>query len=65
MTMVADAPWIRDAEMNGDEETIEVECPVCGQRCETLFTNRQTNEVFGCECCIRIEDAYEWAEGRE
>lgn len=59
--MIPDAPWIRDAEINGVGEPEEVHCPICGEECETIYAD-QNGEVFGCENCIMQQDAWEWAE---
>lgn len=66
--MIADAPWIRDAEMYGDGPCLEPECPVCGSRCETIY--EIGGSVVGCEHCVDEYDAYEWLaqkieDGRE
>ena len=34
-------------------------CPVCGRECDTLYLDKE-NEVFGCEQCITLCDAYEY-----
>lgn len=62
MPLLPDAPWIRDAEMNGMPDTVEVKCPVCGEECETIYMIDR--EPFCCDRCFteRLEemDAYEW-----
>ena len=35
-------------------------CPVCGEECETLY--RDSNDIVGCEHCIKTVDAYEYME---
>ena len=59
--MIPDPPYIRDAETNGMPETEAVNCPVCGEECETIFADMYGN-VFGCDRCILTQDAWEWAE---
>ena len=61
MEHVPDAPWIRDAELNGYPADDPVHCPICGEECDTLFFDRN-DDVFGCERCISRRDAYDWAE---
>ncbi len=34
-------------------------CPVCGLECDTLYLNSD-REVFGCDRCISLVDAYEF-----
>jgi hypothetical protein len=61
MAQTPDAPWIRDAEINGFGEPDPVECPVCGSECDTIYMDRD-GDVFGCENCIIKTDAWFWAE---
>lgn len=61
MEQIPDAPWIRDAEMNGPPEPEPVYCPVCGEECETIFADMYGN-VFACNECLVEQDAGEWAE---
>ena len=61
MQDLQDAPWIRDAELNGMPSADPVFCPVCGEECETLYLAGGTDPV-GCENCIEERDAYEWTE---
>ena len=58
---IPDAPWIRDAELNGVPEDDPVHCPICGEECDTIIYDRY-GEIVGCNQCIRERDAYEWAE---
>ena len=52
--MILDAPWIRDAELNGyPEKEFEI-CPVCGKECDTYYI--AASEIIGCEHCYREED---------
>lgn len=34
-------------------------CPVCGEECETVYTD-STNEVVGCDVCLEARDAYDF-----
>ena len=34
-------------------------CPVCGKECDTVYLDKDL-EVFGCERCITMHDAYEY-----
>lgn len=61
MTQIPDAPWIREAEMNGAPSPEPVECPICGAECETIYRDRY-GTVFGCDICIEEQDAGEWSE---
>lgn len=63
MEQIPDAPWIRDTELNGYPEMEPVCCPVCGEECDTLFTDKY-GDVVGCEECMGRLDAYKWAEER-
>ena len=58
---IPDAPWIRDAEMNGYPEAPPVECPCCGEECETIYAD-QNGTVFACDRCLMQQDAWSWAE---
>ena len=60
MTNLPDAPWIRDAELNGVPEDPPVICPVCGAECEEIYETREYGEVLGCDQCILIRNAYDW-----
>lgn len=61
MEQIPDAPWIRDAEMNGMPSPDPVHCPLCDEECETIYRDRY-GTVFGCENCIEEQESYEWAE---
>jgi len=61
MEQIPDAPWIRDAELNGYGDYEPIECPICGEECETIYRDRY-GEVVGCDECITTQEAYEWAE---
>lgn len=59
--MIQDAPWIREAEMNGmppyDDDPDPI-CPVCGKECETIYTH--DGEPVGCDECLTLWEAEEW-----
>ena len=59
-----DAPWIRDAEINGMPENETIYCPVCGAEDPEDFIIAD-GEVIGCECCTKKVDAYEWIIDRK
>lgn len=61
MEQIPDAPWIRDAELNGVPDDDPVKCPICGEECDTIFEDRYGN-LFGCDQCIRKRDAWEYQE---
>lgn len=61
--MIADAPWIREAEMYGVDDGPEIRCPICGEECEEIILDNGGN-VCGCEHCTRSKDAYEWYQDR-
>lgn len=60
---IPDAPWIRDAELNGypPYEPEDVRCPICGKECDTIYTDKY-GEAFGCEYCVTEKDSWEWAD---
>lgn len=62
MEQIPDAPYIRDAERNGMppyDDDPEPVCPVCGKKCETIYTD-DNDDVVGCDWCIHGEDAADW-----
>ena len=59
-----DAPWIRDAELNGYPSDDPVKCPICGEETDTIFEDRN-GEVFGCDRCVRQRDAWDWFEEQD
>ena len=61
MEQIPDAPWIRDAELNGYPSDPPVECPCCGEECNTIYADQYGN-VFACDRCLMTQDAWEWAE---
>jgi hypothetical protein len=59
MMCLPDAPWIRDAELNGIPEAEDFFCPVCGAENPEKFYVVD-GEVIGCESCVNTQDAYDW-----
>ena len=64
MDRLPDAPWIRDAEVNGFGDPDPPKCPVCGEECETIINDMYGN-VFGCDRCIVRQDAWDWLEAQK
>lgn len=61
MSSLPDAPYIREAEQNGYPPFETIECPCCGEECDTIYADQYGN-VFGCERCVMQQDAWEWKE---
>ena len=58
-----DAPWIRDAEINGVGYEETVYCPVCGQEDpEELYVDKKNLEIVGCSDCLKCVDAWDWLQ---
>lgn len=34
-------------------------CPICGEECETIYTDA-AGDICGCENCVTSRDAWEW-----
>ncbi len=65
MMNLPDAPWIRDAEINGMPDAETIYCPVCGaEDPEEFYTDETKTDVIGCECCMRRVNAYDWLMDR-
>lgn len=61
MNDLPDAPYIRDAELNGYPGNDPVKCPICGSdRNDYIFLNKD-GEVLGCECCLSRVNIWDWA----
>lgn len=59
MINIDDAPWIRDAELNGMPAIEDFKCPICGAITpDELYIDGSS--VIGCCECIKRVDAYEW-----
>lgn len=61
MVQIPDAPWIRDAEINGMPEGDDVYCPVCNEENPEYFYV-QDGDVIGCSECVEQVDPWEWAD---
>lgn len=59
---IPDAPWIREAEINGmpGGEDPEPTCPICGRVCDDLYL--VDGDVVGCGWCVTTVDAAEWLD---
>ena len=65
-----DAPDIARAERTGlkpsevpfDDDCVE--CPICGELCESIYTDFD-GDVCGCNQCLRRMDAYEYQRQKE
>lgn len=66
MTQIPDAPWVRDAEINGmpyDDEPVV--CPFCGAEWpEYIFRIGNGGEAIGCSECVEQIAAEDWADER-
>ena len=63
MEQIPDAPWIREAERDGMppyDEPPDPICPVCGEECETIYTN--DGNPVGCNECLTLWEASEWCD---
>ena len=65
MTMIPDAPYIRDAEMNGYPSDDPVICPCCGAEAESFFFYNGGTDILGCDKCIECRDAWEVEQEKE
>lgn len=61
MIDIPDAPWIRDAELYGEEEAPDVYCPMCGEENPEHFYV-QDGEIIGCDNCVEKVEPYDWYE---
>ena len=62
MQQIPDAPWIRDAMVNGMPDYGDVpECPICHRRCKTIYMDGNDDPI-GCDECITSVDVYDWIE---
>lgn len=63
MYNIPDDPVIRCVERTGhppwEKDDSAYECPICGKECETLYVDRGTYEVLGCDNCIRAYDVWD------
>ena len=64
MIGIPDDPLIRCAERTGYapwKNPYGPICPVCGGECETIYKDIN-GDIFGCDCCVKQQDAYETEE---
>lgn len=61
MIDLSDAPWIRDAEINGMPKSKHPRCPICGSE-ESDYFYVSSGEVVGCECCIDKVEVWDLEE---
>ena len=59
--LIPDDPIIRCMERTGmppwyQEDPHDI-CPICGEQCETIYTD-SSNEVVGCDNCLKANDVY-------
>lgn len=59
MMQIPDAPWIRDAEINGMDCGPDVQCPICGRVCDDLYVDAN-DDVVGCGYCVKVLDSADW-----
>jgi len=65
MSQIPDADYIREAEMYGMPSAEYPECPVCGKVCHTIFADRDSGDVYGCDRCVKVLDAADWLENQK
>jgi len=41
-----------------EPEPIEPTCPCCGKECETFYYDMD-GEIFGCDLCVKVKDAFD------
>lgn len=61
MLQIPDAPWIRQAELNGVDEGPVIRCPCCWEEAES-FVIDEDHTVLGCDRCTRRIDPWDWFE---
>lgn len=59
MEQIPDAPWIRDAEMNGYPSEPLPKCPICGEETDTYYVD-MAGDVVGCDNCVKAKDAWDY-----
>jgi len=59
MITIPDAPYIRDAEMNGIPSADPPICPICKSEAERFYFLNGDSDILGCENCIDWKDAYD------
>lgn len=64
MQSFPDHPIIRNCEATGwpdGKEPRQPVCPICGQECETIYTDT-LGIIEGCDGCLTAKDAWEEPE---
>lgn len=64
MKNIPDHPDIQAAERYGypyGKEPTPVCCPVCGKECDIIYTDRASGEAVGCDMCITMMCADDYA----
>lgn len=66
MEQLPDAPWIRDAELNGvGPDDPPPKCPVCYEECEQIYFYKGCRDALGCDRCIDWMDAWDWKQDQD
>ena len=39
-------------------------CPICGESCNELYTDKN-GDIIGCDNCVSTIDAWEWLQDQE
>lgn len=65
MNDLPDAPWVRDAELNGMPFTPQPGCPVCGWDEPEEFYINEYHEIIGCDHCVKAVEAYDYRTEEE
>lgn len=63
--VIADAPYIREAENDGVGCSETPICPVCYKEAERFYVGKGTRDILGCENCIDWEVSWFIEEDRE
>lgn len=59
ISQLPDAPYIRDAELNGMPEDVTFNCPICNaENPDTFYL--VDGEIVGCDQCMESSDAWKW-----
>lgn len=60
MNDLPDAPWVRDAELNGMPQADDFVCPICGAEAPDEFY-LIGGDVVGCSECVQRVDGWDYA----
>lgn len=58
MPHIPDAPYIREAEIDGMPDVPPVLCPCCGEEVEFFYVEKATGDIIGCDRCVTTEYPY-------